>query len=169
MAVGGLMDRPISLFKERIFQSRAVTRWPSSTCTVIRSAPARAKGSSRISGREHMRWTSKTSLLRGRIAPTTAGPKEMLGTKWPSTMSRCSQSAPERSRRAASWPSLAKLDASSEGAIIIGAKANELRPIPSTGIPAGASCHCHHAIGRFPRPAKWAEGQGERPTSKKAG
>ena len=34
-------------------------------------------------------------LYNGRTVFTTAGPKEMFGTKWPSMMSRCSQSAPD--------------------------------------------------------------------------
>ena len=63
----------------------------------------------------------KKSWSAGRTASTTAGPKEMFGTKWPSMMSRCSQSAPERSARAASLPKRVKSAASSEGAIIMAA------------------------------------------------
>src|SRR5438552_9043452 len=79
-------------------------------------APACAKGSSKISGFEHIKWTSKKSFVSGRIVFTTAGPKEMLGTKWPSMMSRWSQSAPEASTRSVSRARRPKLEARSEGA-----------------------------------------------------
>src|SRR5436190_7600919 len=60
--------------------------------------------------------------VSGRMDFTTAGPKEMFGTKWPSMMSRCSQSAPDRSTRRASSAERLKSDARNEGAIIMGVK-----------------------------------------------
>src|SRR6185436_4467119 len=89
---------------------------------IIWSAPALTNGSNRISGLEHIRCTSKKSFVHGRIAFTSAGPKEMFGTKWPSMMSRCSQSAPDRSTRRASSAQRLKSDARNEGAIIMGAR-----------------------------------------------
>src|SRR5580658_6105832 len=86
----------------------------------ILSAPALAKGSNRMSGFAHIKWTSKVILLNGRNALTTAGPKEMLGTKWPSMMSRCSQAAPVRLTRWTSAPRRVKLAASKDGAMIKG-------------------------------------------------
>src|SRR5579859_8034593 len=82
-------------------------------------APALANGSRSISGFEHIRWTSKNNLVKGRMRFTTAGPKEMLGTKCPSIMSRWSQSAPERSTRAVSLARRPKSAASNDGAMIM--------------------------------------------------
>src|SRR4051812_4523980 len=63
--------------------------------------------------------------VRGRTTRTTSGPKEMLGTKWPSMMSRWSQSALARWARMVSSASLPKLAASRDGAIIIGGEASK--------------------------------------------
>src|SRR5262245_40716489 len=82
-------------------------------------APACANGSSRISGFEHIRCTSKNMLVIGRKVLTNAGPKEIFGTKCPSMISKCSQSAPERPARLASLAKRPKSAASSDGAIII--------------------------------------------------
>jgi hypothetical protein len=102
---GGRIDRQADLFAEGFdFPDERRNLFAQLKCTMISSAPAAAKGSSRISGREHIKWTSKKSLVSGRTARTTSGPKEMFGTKWPSMMSRCSQSAPERLARSASLP-----------------------------------------------------------------
>ena len=56
----------------------------------------------------------------GRIAFTTTGPMVMLGTKWPSITSTCSQSAPAASTARASSPSLAKSADRIEGAMMQG-------------------------------------------------
>ena len=117
--VGGLTARPTFLPSDLIFQSSGVTASPSSTWMFIWLAPAWANGSSRISGFEHIRCTSKNSFVSGRIVRTTAGPNEMFGTKCPSMMSRCSQSAPEALTRATSRASRPKFAANSEGAIIM--------------------------------------------------
>ena len=88
----------------------------------MESAPAFTNGSSRISGFEHIRWTSKCRRNTLRTDLATSGPKEMFGTKCPSMMSRCNHSALERWTRAASWAKRPKSEASSDGAMIIGMK-----------------------------------------------
>src|SRR6201999_3034395 len=60
----------------------------------------------------------------GRIDLITSGPKEMLGTKWPSITSRWIQSAPAASTARTSSPSLAKSEARIDGAITSGRDAN---------------------------------------------
>src|SRR5688500_2153145 len=74
----------------------------------------------RISGRVHIRWTSRNMRDFARQVRTISGPKEILGTKWPSIISRCSQSALLSCTRNTSNPILLKFAASSDGAIIIG-------------------------------------------------
>src|SRR5579872_1606746 len=86
----------------------------------IWSTPASAKGFSKISGREHIKCVSKKSFENGRMVRATCGPKDMFGTKCPSMISRCSQSAPARSIRTVSAAKRPKLAARREGAIIIG-------------------------------------------------
>ena len=120
MLVGGLIASPTLLSSALIFHNSGVTRSPSSTCTVIWSAPALAKDSRRISGREHIKCTSRNILVNGRSTRTTSGPKEMFGTKWPSMMSRCSHWAPAFSARIVSAASFPMLAASNDGAIIMG-------------------------------------------------
>src|SRR5258705_5107117 len=65
--------------------------------------------------------------VSGSTARTTSGPKEMFGTKWPSMISRCSQSALARRARTVSFASWPKLAASSDGAIVIRAKLMQAR------------------------------------------
>ncbi len=62
MEVGGLIASPTLLPSDLIFQISGVTASPSSTWMFIWFAPASAKGSSRISGFEHIRCTSKNSF-----------------------------------------------------------------------------------------------------------
>ena len=117
--VGGLIASPTFLPRDLIRHNNGVTWSPNSTCTVIWSTPALAKGSSKISGREHIKCTSRNIRVSGRRTRATSGPKEMLGTKCPSMISRCSHRAPALSTRIASAASLPKFAASNDGAIIM--------------------------------------------------
>ena len=63
------------------------------------SAPASAKAGMNLSGSSIMRWQSSGSLVIGRMALTTGGPKVMLGTKWPSMTSTWTMVPPPRSAR----------------------------------------------------------------------
>ena len=87
MGVAGFTPSPTFSPVERILHSSGTTRSPSSTCTVIEFAPAFANASTRISGRLHIRCTSKNNVLLFRKARTVCGPKLRLGTKCPSMMS----------------------------------------------------------------------------------
>src|SRR5690242_8937869 len=67
----------------------------------------------------------------------TSGPKEMLGTKWPSITSRWIQSAPAWSTARTSSPSLEKSDARIEGAMTRGRGVKEL--VMGAGLSDGRS------------------------------
>src|SRR6478735_1362629 len=64
-----------------------------------------------------MRWTSKKAGVVLRAAAMMGGPKEMLGTKWPSMTSRWRKSAPPVRTSFISAPSLAKSAERMEGRI----------------------------------------------------
>src|ERR1035437_1338086 len=63
-----------------------------------------------------MRWQSRGSLVMGRRALTTGGPKVMLGTKWPSMTSMWTMVPPPRSAAATSSARWAKSEARMEKA-----------------------------------------------------
>mmetsp|Transcript_20675 Transcript_20675/g.45362 ORF Transcript_20675/g.45362 Transcript_20675/m.45362 type:complete len:219 (+) Transcript_20675:214-870(+) len=89
-----------------------------SQCTVMMSAPALAKSSTRCSASTIIRWQSKRafgSLFRS--DSTTSGPMVMLGTKRPSITSTCTQSAPAPMTSSTSFPKLAKSAERIDGAI----------------------------------------------------
>src|SRR5262245_61963233 len=81
------------------------------------SEPASAKASMKGSAGAIIRCTSSGFVVCGRIAFTTAGPIVMLGTKWPSITSTCTQSQPAASMARTSSPSRAKSAERMEGAI----------------------------------------------------
>ena len=90
---------------------------PASAWTVTMSAPAATKASRKGSAGAIIRWTSRAVRACGRSAATTSGPRVMLGTKWPSITSTCTQSAPAASTAATSSPSRAKSAERIEGTI----------------------------------------------------
>ena len=65
-----------------------------------------------------MRWQSRKPSVFFDRHFTTGAPKVRLGTKWPSMMSKCSQSAPPSSTLRLSDSMLAKSEASREGEIL---------------------------------------------------
>ena len=79
--------------------------------------PASAKAAIYGSAGAIIMWQSNTFSARARIAFTTGGPKVMFGTKWPSIMSRCTQSAPARTTVSTSSPSREKSAERMEGAM----------------------------------------------------
>ena len=81
------------------------------------SAPASRKASRYGSAGAIIRCTSNGIVVYGRMALTMSGPSVMLGTKWPSITSTCTQSAPAAAMAATSSPSLAKSEARMDGAI----------------------------------------------------
>ena len=76
-------------------------------------------------------------MLTGRIACTTPGPIEMLGTKWPSITSTWIQSAPAASMARISSPNLAKSAERIDGAMMSGRMACLRMPFANTGRAAG--------------------------------
>src|SRR3569832_1080711 len=93
---------------------------PASGCTVSPSAPAFTKSSIKGSTGEIIRCTSSGFFACGFIALTTAGPMEMLGTKWPAMTSTWIRSAPAFSIASISAPRRAKSADRIEGAIRTG-------------------------------------------------
>src|SRR6185312_4725919 len=85
--VPGFMVTPAFLPSARMACSERWMCGPASTCTVMMSAPALAKASRYGSHGAIIRWQSRGFAVCGRIALTTSGPIEMLGTKWPSMTS----------------------------------------------------------------------------------
>jgi hypothetical protein len=79
------------------------------------SAPASAKAVDiGIDRRDHQVHVHHAAMC-GRIAAQVAGPKVMLGTKWPSITSTCTQSAPCVSIASHSAPKSAKSAARIDG------------------------------------------------------
>ena len=97
MEVGGLTARPTFFPSDLIFQSSGVTALAQLDVDVdlIRARLGeRLQQDLRL--RAHQVHVEEELASAGRSVRTTAGPNEMFGTKCPSMMSRCSQSAPER-------------------------------------------------------------------------
>ena len=106
--VSGLMEIPTPSPWSEMRLTASLMSPSASTCTVIESHPASAKASMYLAGSCIMRWASKGLSEQGLTALMTGGPKVMFGTNIPSMTSRWTQSAPERSTRATSSPSLEK-------------------------------------------------------------
>ena len=68
----------------------------------------------------HEDYILECAAANGRIASTTSGPNEILGTKRPSMMSTCSQSAPPAIASDTCSPRRVKSAARMEGAIFTG-------------------------------------------------
>eukprot|EP01139_Manchomonas_bermudensis_P016790 Amastigsp_a514324_96.p3 type:complete len:175 gc:universal Amastigsp_a514324_96:545-21(-) len=82
-------------------------------------APAAAKSAIQAPGSVTMRWQSRNAAgACARRDLITGGPMVRFATKCPSITSQCSQSAPAASTRSDSAPSVAKLAARSDGAMI---------------------------------------------------
>ena len=83
----------------------------------MRSAPARANGSTKRSGSTIIRCRSSGNVVDRRSAFTTSGPTVRFGTNWPSITSTWIMSAPATSTAFTSSPSLEKSAARIDGAI----------------------------------------------------
>jgi hypothetical protein len=114
---------------------------PASTCTVMQSAPARAKAPACSSTGTTMRCTSRLFAVCGRNAATTAEPSERLGTKWPSITSTWIQSAPASSIARTSSPSRQKSAARMEAATRV---TTARAPGPPRRRPAGSGVACRN-------------------------
>src|SRR5712692_1769989 len=80
----------------------------------IRATRERAISRIQVSGSSTIRWTSMAASNWSARAATSAGPKVMNGTKWPSPMSTWSASAPASMSRRASSPRASGLSDVSE-------------------------------------------------------
>ena len=116
---------------------RTRCRWmveEGSAWTTMESAPLSAKAPMKFSGSTISRLRFRCFDVAFRMAATTPGPKVMLGTKRPSMMSTCSQSAPAWATVRHSSASRPKSAESTEGAIRI----SSISAVAHTDSPGGS-------------------------------